>query len=76
MLRITIIVLAVMVFRSTSYAEPVVTYNRVSFSVTASEEVASDLLVVRLFAKHDAPSQAVSADRVKQDIAWALAAAT
>ncbi|MGE0486121.1 MAG: SIMPL domain-containing protein [Gammaproteobacteria bacterium] len=49
--------------------------NLVSLSVSASEEVASDLLVVRMTVLHEAAKQATTADRVNEDMAWALAAA-
>lgn len=49
--------------------------NRVSFQVSASEDIASDLLVVRLFVQHQAHQQAQAANRVNEDMAWALALA-
>jgi predicted secreted protein len=49
--------------------------NRISFDVSASEEVASDLLVVRLFSQHQARQQAQAANRVNEEMTWALAEA-
>ncbi|MCP5201616.1 MAG: SIMPL domain-containing protein [Gammaproteobacteria bacterium] len=49
--------------------------NLVSLAVSASEEVASDLLVVRMMVLHEAAKQATTADRVNDDMAWALATA-
>jgi predicted secreted protein len=49
--------------------------NLVSLSVSASEEVDSDLLVIRMAATHEALQQAQAAGRVNEDMAWALAAA-
>ncbi|MEX2479778.1 MAG: SIMPL domain-containing protein [Gammaproteobacteria bacterium] len=49
--------------------------NLVTLSVSAEEEVDSDLLVVRLVATHEAVKQAQAAKRVNEDMAWALAAA-
>lgn len=49
--------------------------NLVSLSVSASEDVASDLLVVRMTVMHEAPAQAGTADRVNEDMKWALAQA-
>ncbi len=49
--------------------------NRVSFQVSVSEDIASDLLVVRMFVQHQARQQAQAANRVNEDMAWALALA-
>ncbi|MEQ8662940.1 MAG: SIMPL domain-containing protein [Gammaproteobacteria bacterium] len=49
--------------------------NLVSLSVAASEEVDSDLLVVRLSAQHESSRQAEAANRVNETMSWALAAA-
>jgi len=49
--------------------------NLVSLSVSASEEVDSDLLVVRMTVTHEAIQQAQAASRVNADMAWALEAA-
>jgi predicted secreted protein len=46
--------------------------NQVSFGVSASEEVDSDLLVVRLFIQHEDKQQARASARVNEDMAWAL----
>ena len=51
------------------------TYDRVDFAVSAREEISSDLLVVRLVARHEALQQADSSARVNDDVAWALALA-
>ena len=50
--------------------------NRVSFSVTATEQVSTDTLVVRLFAQHEAKSQRKAADEVNTVMSWALAKAS
>lgn len=49
--------------------------NLVSLSVSAKEDVASDLLVVRLFVENDAREQAKAADVVNKTMAAALATA-
>jgi predicted secreted protein len=46
--------------------------NLVSLSVSASEEVDSDLLVVRLYAHHESSRQAEAASRVNETMSWAL----
>jgi len=49
--------------------------NLVSLSVNASEDVDSDLLVVHMAVTHEAVKQAQAANRVNEDMAWALTAA-
>lgn len=49
--------------------------NLVSLAAAAKEDVASDLLVVRLFVEHDAREQAKAAEQVNKDMAAALATA-
>ncbi len=49
--------------------------NLVSLTVSAKEDVASDLLVVRLFVEQDAREQATAADVVNKTMAAALAIA-
>ena len=49
--------------------------NLVSFSASAKEDVASDVLVARLFVEQDAREQAKAADAVNQAMAKALATA-
>lgn len=49
--------------------------NLVSLSVSASEDVDSDLLVVHLAVTHEAVKQSQAANRVNEDMAWALTAA-
>lgn len=55
-------------------AEPV-QRNEVSFDVTASEQVASDLLVVRVFSQYQERVQTTAANKVNLDMRWALALA-
>lgn len=51
------------------------TRNLVSLAVSAKQDVASDLLVVQLFAEHESHDQAKASNQVNEDMAWALAAA-
>lgn len=44
----------------------------VSISVSVSEEVPNDTLVVRMYVQHEARQQAPAARRVNEDMAWAL----
>ena len=46
--------------------------NLVSFTVSAEEEVANDLLVVRLFSEHESAHQHQAATQVNADMQWAL----
>lgn len=46
--------------------------NRVSFAVDVSEEVDNDVIVVQFFSEHQSPAQAQSANRVNEDMTWAV----
>lgn len=60
---------------STHAADTTPNRNLVSFSASAKEDVASDVLVARLFVEQDAREQAKAADAVNQAMAKALATA-
>ncbi|MBK8958534.1 MAG: SIMPL domain-containing protein [Proteobacteria bacterium] len=60
---------------STHAADNTPNRNLVSFSASAKEDVASDVLVARLFVEQDAREQAKAADAVNQAMAKALATA-
>ena len=47
-------------------------YNRVSFNISAEEEIANDLLVVTLQARESGEKLSQLADEVNQTMAWAL----
>ena len=69
-------VVMLLVFAASAHAvDNAPTRNLVSLSVSAKEDVASDLLVVRLFAENDAREQAKAADVVNKAMAAALATA-
>lgn len=76
MLRILILGFFVIASASAAAADAnTPTRNLVSLSVNASEEVDSDLLVVHMAVTHEAVKQAQAANRVNEDMAWALTAA-
>ena len=71
-----IIMALLLTFTATSHAaDNTQSRNLVSFSASAKEDVASDLLIVRLFVEHDAREQAKAADLVNKTMAAALATA-
>ena len=71
-----IIIAVVLAFTTTSHAaDNAPSRNLVSFSVSAKEDVASDLLIVRLFVEHEARAQAKAADLVNKAMAAALTTA-
>ena len=71
-----IIIAALLAFTTTSHAaDNAPSRNLVSFSASAKEDLASDLLIVRLFVEHDAREQAKAADLVNKAMAAALTTA-
>ncbi len=67
-----LIVCAWLLISVSASADSVESNNRVSFSASASREVSTDLLVVRLFVQHEARTQRKAADEVNKVMAWAM----
>jgi predicted secreted protein len=70
--RIVITCALLMVALASHAADTAPNRNLVSLAASAKEDVASDLLVVRLFVERDAREQAKAADQVNQAMAAAL----
>ena len=64
---------SVLISTSHSFADDrAPTFDRVSFQVSASEEIANDILVAVMYQERDGQKPSTIADEVNRDITWAV----